>query len=496
MSSLPRAAWSGADVKKWLAVSSAVLLLGGCVSIGPSASEQPLVTAGPGPVVEGTPQPGRSLNPNDPIHLIKHVIVVMQENRSFDTYFGTYPGANGIPMVAGVPRVCVPEEIGGSTCIRPFHDTSDSNVGGPHGLDNAIADIDGGKMDGFVSQARAVGRRPCTDPFDPACGAGNDVMGWHDQRDIPNYWAYAQNFVLQDAMFESVKSWSAPSHLYLVSEWSATCTTPGDPFSCVTNVDEPPHLSRQTAGNQPRPDYAWTDLTYLLHSAGVSWAYYVAPGTQPDCYDDGEVCDPREQNAGTPQIWNPLPYFDTVHEDDQVANVQGLDNLYAALANDSLPAVSWVIPNGRESEHPPGRISAGQSYVTRLVNSVMNSPAWDSTAIFLAWDDWGGFYDHVAPPEVDGEGYGLRVPGLVISPYARSGFVDHQTLSFDAYVKFIEDDFLGSQRIDPTTDGRPDPRPAVRENDPRLGDLLADFDFSKPPRDPLVLPEFPTTDLK
>ena len=125
----------------------------------------------------------------------------------------------------------------------------------------------------------------------------------------------------------------------------------------------------------------------------------------------------------------------------------------------------------------------------------MQRPDWDSTAIFLAWDDWGGFYDHVAPPQVDEYGYGLRVPGLVISPYAKQGYIDHQTLSFDAYVKFIEDDFLSGQRLDPKTDGRPDPRPDVRENDPALGDLRSDFDFVHAPRAPLILSEHPITDL-
>ena len=132
-------------------------------------------------------------------------------------------------------------------------------------------------------------------------------------------------------------------------------------------------------------------------------------------------------------------------------------------------------------------MSDGQRYVTGLINAVMQGPDWDSTAIFLAWDDWGGFYDHVAPPNVDENGYGLRVPGLVISPYARRGYIDHQTLSFDAYVKFIEDDFLQSSRLDPRTDGRPDPRPDVRENISILGDLRADFDFSQAPRPPAVL---------
>jgi phospholipase C len=121
----------------------------------------------------------------------------------------------------------------------------------------------------------------------------------------------------------------------------------------------------------------------------------------------------------------------------------------------------------------------------------MRSPDWDSTAIFLSWDDWGGFYDHVVPPVVDPQGYGLRVPGLVISPYARAGFIDHQILSHDAYVKFIEDDLLGGERLDPVRDGRPDPRPDVREVNPLLGDIRHDFNFAQAPRPPMILPVNP-----
>jgi phospholipase C len=121
----------------------------------------------------------------------------------------------------------------------------------------------------------------------------------------------------------------------------------------------------------------------------------------------------------------------------------------------------------------------------------MKGPDWDSTAILLGWDDWGGFYDHVKPPSVDENGYGLRVPGMVISPYAKSGYIDHQTLSFDAYDKFIEDLFLQGRRLDPATDGRPDPRPDVRENAARLGDLMTDFDFAQSPKAPLPLPLHP-----
>ena len=136
----------------------------------------------------------------------------------------------------------------------------------------------------------------------------------------------------------------------------------------------------------------------------------------------------------------------------------------------------------------------GQAYVTAVINAAMKSPDWKSTAIFLGWDDWGGFYDHVVPPAVDLNGYGLRVPAITISPYARKGFIDHQTLSSDAYLKFIEDDFLGGARLNPETDGRPDPRPDVREDEPLLGNLVEDFNFSQPPRPPVLLPTNPPTD--
>jgi phospholipase C len=124
------------------------------------------------------------------------------------------------------------------------------------------------------------------------------------------------------------------------------------------------------------------------------------------------------------------------------------------------------------------------------------SPDWAHTAIFLNWDDWGGFYDHVRPPDIDAHGYGLRVPAMVISPYARRGYVDHQVLSMDAYVKFIEDRWLHGHRLDPRTDGRPDPRPDVREREPALGNLLADFDFFGHPQPRLILPPRPHTDLR
>ena len=445
------------------------------------------------------------------IHKIQHVVIIMQENRSFDSYFGTYPGADGIPGVAGNPGPlpCVPNPDTAG-CVSPYLDHSDVNNGGPHGMPNGSSDMDctalatrtGCKMDGFVAQAEKG--QGCTTAGDPACSPcteGNqtvqcdDVMGYHDGSDIPNYWTYANDFVLQDHMFEPVLSWSLPEHTYLVSGWSATCTTAYNPYSCVNSPAGPNPISGLPQSNTT-PYYAWTDVTYLLARAGVSWAYYVFQGTEPDCELDTAVsCKPVPQNQQTPSIWNPLPHFTDVQQDDQLGNIQSASNFFTAAKTGTLPAVSWIIPSGCCSEHPPAKVSTGQRYVTGLINTIMQSPDWWSTAIFVSWDDWEGFYDQVVPPTVDQDGYGLRVPGLLISPYAKRGYIDHQLLSHDAYLKFVEDDFLDSERLDPATDGRPDLRPDVRENAPVLGDLSSDFDFTQPPRLPVVLSVCPATQL-
>jgi phospholipase C len=314
-------------------------------------------------------------------------------------------------------------------------------------------------------------------------------MGYFNGAEIRNYWRYAKDFVLQDHMYESNSSWSLPAHLFLVSGWSATCTNPYNPFSCVSTSKPGPADGRL--------HWAWTDLTYLLHKAGVSWRYYIFTGTEPDCEIDANMsCHAVHQSSSTPGIWNPLPSFTDVAQDGQRSNVQSLRRFFSAAKAGKLPALSWVIPSGQVSEHPPGLVSAGQTYVTGLINAIMQSSDWKSTAIFLNWDDWGGFYDHVVPLAVDVNGYGLRVPAMVISPYARNGYIDHHTLSFDAYNKFIEDVFLNGQRLDPATDGRPDPRPTVRESLRVLGSLQRDFSFSQRPRSPVMLPVCPSTDLQ
>jgi phospholipase C len=430
------------------------------------------------------------------IHTIRHVVVIMQENRSFDSYFGTFPGADGIPMRNGRPTVCPPDPVT-QRCVLPYHDRSNRDGGGPHDHLDAVRDVDHGRMDGFIRQERAGRLRACHGTDDPSCSVDRhaqepDVMGYHNAQEIPNYWAYARRFVLQDRMFQPDTSWSLPAHLFMVSGWSARCSRRDVPLSCrdaVQNPGAPPGEPQDPSGAVP--DYAWTDLTYLLHRHHVSWRYYVVAGGEPDCDDDAMFCRSIPQNARTPGIWNPLPWFATVRHDHQLANVAPFHRFLEAAQKGTLPAVSWIAPSQRVSEHPPALVTTGQAYVTGVVNAIMRSPDWDSTAIFLAWDDWGGFYDHVVPPRVDRDGYGLRVPALVISPYARRGFVDHQTLSFDAYLKFIEDDFLGGARIDPRTDGRPDRRPDVRERAAILGDLTKDFDFTQAPRRPLILRPYP-----
>jgi phospholipase C len=437
-----------------------------------------------------------ALRDGEGIHKIRHVVIIMQENRSFDSYFGTYPGADGIPGLGGNPGKvpCVPDPLR-HDCQKPYHDLSPRNAGGPHGHGNAVGDIAGGKMNGFLRQAERGRTRYCRLHInDPRCSLlprKPDVMGYHDWREIPNYWDYASNFVLQDHMFQSDASWSLPEHLYLVSGWSARCTIQNDPMSCHPAVQDPGSPPGGPNSKAGAPTYAWTDLTYLLHKYGVSWSYYVQKGTQPDCANNAMFCTPVPQNSNTPGIWNPLPWFTTVQRDNQGRNIEPLNNLFTALANNKLPSVSWIIPADKDSDHPPDLITNGQAYVSGLINSIMRSRAWNSTAIFLCWDDWSGFYDHVKPPVVDGQGYGLRVPGLVISPYAKQGYIDHQILSQDAYLKFIEDDFLNGQRLNPQTDGRPDPRPDIRENAKILGNLANDFNFNQKPRPPLILPLHP-----
>ena len=188
-------------------------------------------------------------------------------------------------------------------------------------------------MDGFCARRRRGLAPACLASSDaPICSFGAphpDVMGYHDAREIPNYWAYARHFVLQDHMFQPDTSWSLPAHLFMVSEWSARCRRTGRPDELRERDREParsrPHEPQNPTGR--KPDYAWTDLTYLLHGSASRWRYYVFAGAQPDCDDDAAACRPVHQSAKTPGIWNPLPWFDTVRRDHQLRNIKPITQL-------------------------------------------------------------------------------------------------------------------------------------------------------------------------
>jgi phospholipase C len=334
------------------------------------------------------------------IHRIKHVVIIMQENRSFDNYFGTFPGADGIPGLAGHPGKvpCIPDPNRGG-CDKPYHDTQLSGDGGPHFQENARADINHGKMNGFVGEAEGttpdtktlgclangeppVNQRP---PIGDHC---LDVMGYYNAAEIPNYWKYARDFVLQDHMFEPATAWSEVSHLYGVSGWSAVCQNGNKASTCNADNRFPEYdrelgalpkaarvkaledlfggvsgLAAPSTTQQP-PLYAWTDITYLLHKRHVSWKYYIQRGTEPDCDSGSMSCKPVPQAVTTPSIWNPLPEFSDVRHDKQTGNVVASTQLFADAKKGTLPAVSWVVPSGDDSEHAPANIDAGQEHVT------------------------------------------------------------------------------------------------------------------------------------
>lgn len=427
-----------------------------------------------------------NIDPALGIFNIDHLIFVVQENRSFDHYFGTFPGADGFPTdVNGNIRVCVPDPVAGH-CQHPYHDWNTYDEGGPHNVTASRITIDHGRMDGAIRALDIIGNACRFNPDQIPCRKAKpgptdqpDVMGYHTDHEIPNYWAYAHAYTLQDRMFAPSDSWTLPSHLYLVSAWSASCRHPADPMTCHSDLRWPGDRWKPADG-APRP-YGWADITWLLANQGVSWSYYVGQGT---CVLP--PCDPPTR-ASTNPIMNPLPGFRTVAATNGFSNIRPHADYFAAAADGTLPSVSWIMPTYNNAEHPPDSITDGQQWVTNVVNAAMEGPDWLHTAIFLTWDDWGGFYDHVKPITIDQNGYGMRVPGILISPWAKQGLIDHQTLSFDAYLKLIEDRFLGGARLDPTTDGWPDPRPTVREDSPRLGDLGLEFDFFQNPLQALIL---------
>ncbi|MBI3849504.1 MAG: alkaline phosphatase family protein [Verrucomicrobia bacterium] len=413
-------------------------------------------------------RPGRTFSPPPGLEKIEHFVFIVQENRSFDHYFGTYPGADGIPKGASVPD---PQH---GPPLHSYHDTNEINRGGPHDWDNAWADINGGKMDGFLQEAYKGKVVNTHDPkhdlpsdLDPAVGNNpRDVMGYHDYHEIPNYWNYARLFVLQDHFFESVASYSLPAHLYILAAQSGGFVTPR--FSLKST------FSGRFRGGTPK-EFTFPQITESLTSGKIDWKYYVTSGKLPDTEDAHVVGSQSDQEQSPHRFshWNPLPRFPKVMKDPHQRNrLVDSSQFYVDAKNGKLPQVCWVIPSSSTSEHAPNSVRAGMAYVTGLVNAVMQSPNWSSTAIFICWDDWGGFYDHVPPPKVDKYGLGIRVPGLVISPYAKQGYIDHTVHAFESWLRLVEERF----GLKP-----------MMARDENADDMIDCFDFTQQPRPPVLL---------
>ena len=396
---------------------------------------------------------------------IQHIVFIVQENHSFDNYFGTYPGANGDANVS----VLIDPDNSSSGRISPFHisanvtvntgvadpddpitvktgvsdsdDLIDSAQGSTsiagdlgHSWEVAHESYDNGKMDGFIEADNST-----------LC------MGYYDRRDIPYYWDYANHYVLDDNFFASIMGPSFPTHLYIASGRSGTADDglTGDYVMNGSIINNPPGYGWMDLFNSPtivwqEPALNWATLAQELSNANRTWSWY-----------DGDT-NPR---AAT--YWNVLPLFEYFQNNpDQLAvHVKSTSSFASDIAHNQLPAVSWIMPGSWKpptlpavfkdnatlensvSEHPPARSDVGMDYVSYLVNQVMQSPSWQSTAIVITWDDWGGFYDHVAPPTIDAYGNGFRVPTLIISPWAKPHYVDHTQYEFGSLLRFAEENF-------------------------------------------------------
>lgn len=420
------------------------LALAALASAGCSLGSTPVVTAAT-----------MSMNARSSLP-VQHVVIVTMENRSFDEMFGTYPGVNGLSnRTTGCnfnPR--------NGTCILPYHDRSTLNHGGPHGVLGEGIDLHGGRLDGFIVSAEMPTRKSYN-PYP------TEVMGYHTCQELPYYCSLAQRGVLADNHFAATTSFSTMAHLYMVSGWSARCSVAGDPMSCKSDNNINLH-------GLDSPDFAWTEITWLLHAHHVSWGYYVYDNKHPFEGDGDDEVPSGFDTFKKVGFWNPMPGFDDIRLDGESKKVQRGTNFEAHAAAGTLPAVSWVIPPVDASDHPPADLAAGQEFVRAIVKAVETGPEADRTLIIINWDEWGGFYDHVVPPIIDGQGYGFRTPLILLGPMVKAGSIDHQLLSSDAYLKFIEDNFLGGSRLD-SSDGRPDSRPDIRENTPGLGDLRNDL---------------------
>ena len=363
---------------------------------------------------------------------VQHFVVLMQENHTFDNYFGTYPGANGIQ-----PGTCIPVDPFDKTnteCVEPFHIGDRPIDDLDHSLSTFQMQYNDGKMDGFVY---ALNQRNQN---------GAMSMGYYDDRDLPYYWNLADEYVLFDHFFSSDHGGSFANHMYWVS------AQPGG-----SHVSENGYADVATIFDR-------------LEERGISWKFYVQN------YDPQITYRSLSQvsgNRASQVIWVPLLNMDRFLDDPKLSShIVDLNEYFVDLENGTLPEVAYIAPSGA-SEHPPGSIRSGQKFVKSLIQALMRSGSWDSSAFLLLYDDWGGWYDHVSPPQVDENGYGMRVPGLLISPYARRGYIDSTMLDFTSVLKFIEENW----NIEP-----------IAARDTQAKSFMSAFDFSMSPRQPIFIP--------
>lgn len=387
----------------------------------------------------GQEQPGNGGGkPADFSSDIQHIVFIIKENRSFDQMFGTFPGAAGATTGTLSTGQVIPL---GHTSDRTPRDIS-------HTYSNATTSIDNEKMDQF----------DLINDTSSQCDVNGDYlcMTQHVQGDIPNYFSYASSFTLADHMFSSLKGPSMPNHLYSIaaqsggvinnpldspSSWG--CDAP--PGTIVPVVDAEGNLTNQF------PCFDFETLGDLLDSAGISWRYYAKAGNIGNAYD-------AINHVRNTSLWE--------------TNIASDTQFITDAQSGQLPAVSWMVPTTDGSEHPTNSTCNGENWTVEQINAVMQGPDWGSTAIFVVWDDFGGFYDHVSPPVSDQYGMGPRVPLLIISPYAKAGYISHTTYELSSFLKFTEERF----GLSPLT-----------SRDASANDMLDSFDFTQSPLAPLVL---------
>ena len=328
-------------------------------------------------------------------------------------------------------------------CIKPFHiGDNDVTIGDlDHSQVTYDAQFNNGAMDGFVTALNARNQD------------GRLAMGYYDQRDLPFYWNLAGDYVLFDSFFSSAKAGSFLNHVFWVSG------SGGDGNDSLS------------------PDGLKNVKTIFdsLQEQGISWKFYVQ-NYDPNLNYRTMADYPR--NRASQVTWAPLLAMDRFLDDPELSShIVNLDEYYDDLQNGTLPAVAYIVPSG-PSEHPPSSLRSGQIFSRGLITALMRSDFWNSSAFMVAYDDWGGWYDHVSPPQVDEYGYGPRVPALLVSAYARPGYIDHTTLDFSSMLKFIEDNW----QLQP-----------LGARDANSASLMGAFDFDSPPRraviEPLDVPE-------